>query len=303
MSKEARYLDKKTTDDGNVQYVYGPRQIQNRHKRKAEKVLHLSKKVPELRKQVRRDFLKKDPRKKLTALAVSLIDETYERVGNPESAEKGHFGVTGWCKKHVKFGKGKATLSYVGKSGVEQVKEVTSSPVLKVLKEACKGKKDSDSLFTYQDDSGAEKSITSRDVNLYLLPYQVTAKDLRGFHANREVAHKLREAKAPEGVSKKEVQDYRKNLFKEALEAASSVLGHTVGVLRNQYLIPGMEDEFLKNGQIPAGVKLATKSEPEKEDEQARDMLLRNPKIKPSREDRRKRRLKIEDPDLEPEPK
>ena len=33
------------------------------------------------------------------ALAVGLCDKSFERIGNPTSAEEGHLGVTGWAKK------------------------------------------------------------------------------------------------------------------------------------------------------------------------------------------------------------
>ena len=58
------------------------------------------------------------------ALAVALIDHTCERVGNPQSAKDGHFGVTVWRVKHFDMSKDTATVRYVGKSGVKHEKTI-----------------------------------------------------------------------------------------------------------------------------------------------------------------------------------
>ncbi len=44
---------------------------------------------------------------------------TGERIGNEASSKNGHFGITWFRKKHIKFDGNKIILKYVGKSGVE----------------------------------------------------------------------------------------------------------------------------------------------------------------------------------------
>ena len=98
--------------------------------------------------------------------------------------------MTGWQVKHVKFNGGKATITYVGKSGVKQTKQIHDAAAVKLLREITKGKSGTDPIFTYEDEDGSKVSITAKEVNAYL-PEGITAKDLRGLHANQEMLTRL----------------------------------------------------------------------------------------------------------------
>lgn len=245
----ARYKSKKETDAGNTVYLYSERQIANRNKKKAERLEKLSKSIHKLRSQVKKDLKSKDSSTKLTALAVALIDHTFERVGNDESADEGHFGVTGWQKSHVSFGKNNATIKYVGKSGVKQNKTVSDEAILSVLRDVHKTAK-GDSLF---------EGVDASKVNSYLEKFDVTAKDLRGFHANREMRERLkaqRKGALPEDKKAREKQ--LKKEWKKALEETAKAVGHEPSTLGSQYLVPGLEDAFMKDGTVPEKMKIAS---------------------------------------------
>ncbi|NBQ99339.1 MAG: hypothetical protein EBT79_02190 [Actinobacteria bacterium] len=244
-----RYKDKKEVPkaDGSgttTVYVYGPRQVMNRHKDKAERIEGLRKSIGDLRKRVKADLKSDDVETRLTALGVALIDHTFERVGNPSSAEDGHFGVTGWLVKHLTFGKGGATIRYTGKSGVKHEKTVNDPLLLKALKKAVKGKQGDDALCG---------GVTPSMVNDYLREFGITAKDLRGLHANREMQERLR-ALRREGPDlprpRKERDAILKGEFKEALEATAEAVGHEPSTLKNQYLVPWLEDAYMKDGTV-----------------------------------------------------
>jgi len=307
----ARYQRKKKiqtqSGDEAVVYEYSDRQIAKRHKEKAERIEALRKQMSSLREQARKDLKAKDAATRLTALAVCLMDETYERVGNPKSAEEGHHGVTNWLVKHVSLSKGKATISYVGKSGVKQKKEVTNSRVLDALKKALEGKEGKEKILC----EGEDCDILAKDVNAYLAPFDVTAKDIRGLHANEEMRRQLKEIRGgalPEDPKKrKEVLDKE---FKKALDLAAKAVGHEPATLRSQYLVPGLEESYLKDGTVPdtldkaarvASLYLATKSQGQREDEGAEALVHRKPKIKPPRNDLRKHR-DTSDPDVDRDP-
>lgn len=249
----ARYKEKKKvrSEDGGetTVYVYSERQVAKRNKDKAERIEKLSGSINKLRAKVKKDLKSSDPEKLLTALAVALIDHTYERVGNDESAKDGHFGVTGWKRKHVSFGKDGATIKYVGKSGVKHEKKVTDAAIKNALKdayEACEG--DDGCLFSW--DGG---SVSADKVNSYLKPFDVTAKDLRGYHANQEMRTRLKTVRADGGAlpeDKKKLAAKLKAEFKKALEETSDAVGHEASTLKSQYLVPGLEDKFLEDGTI-----------------------------------------------------
>lgn len=320
LSAAAKYKDKKQVPkaDGSGKttvYVYSERQVQNRNRDKAERVDSLRHSIEDLRKQVGKDIDSEDTKTRLTALAVALIDATFERVGNEDSADDGHFGVTGWLKKHVSFSKGKATITYVGKSGVSHKKEVSDKKLVSALRGCCEDKKPDDTILSFgADDSEGAVKITSREVNTYLKPFDVTAKDLRGFHANRTMQDNLKAArkKGPKlPTSRKEKDKILKKEFKEALEATAEAVGHEPATLRTQYLVPGLEDTYMKDGTVSETLKdaaqrvaaqwlHATLSPAEKEDREYDRMIRKSPKKKPPRHD--KRRTLVKDPTEKEEP-
>ena len=250
----ARYKKKHhiKTQEGKdaVVYEYSENQVARRNAEKAKRLEGLRKNIGNLRAKVKRDLRSSDPEKALTALAVALIDHTYERVGNDGSAkERGHYGVTGWQKSHVSFGRGKATVKYVGKSGVEQKKTVSDKAILTALRNAYEACGDDDGcLFEY-----ATGKIGADKVNAYLEAFDVSAKDLRGFHANDTMIQELHTERGKGGKlseDKKERKTKLKEEFKAALERTAEIVGHEPSTLRSQYLVPSLESEFMKDGTI-----------------------------------------------------
>lgn len=293
----AKFKSKKKDDEGNVHYEYSDRQVANRHNEKAERVEKLRKDITDLRAKVQKDITSKDPATRLPALAVALMDETIERVGNEDSADEGHFGVTGWLVRHLSFEEGEAVLRYVGKSGVEHEKFVTKAPVVKQLKQLVKGKSKDDPILELED-----FTVKPANVNDYLKEFEITAKDIRGFRANQEMCKALREVRR-EGPdlphARKERDKILKEEFKDALEEVAEIVGHTTSILRSDYLVPKMEETFMKDGTVLSTFKSATKTTSEKEDEAVDALIKPSPKKKPPRKDLKKRRVDVGDPDLD----
>jgi len=253
--KNKKQVDKADGSGKTTVYEYSKGQIEHRNREKAKRVEGLRGKLDKLRSQVKKDLNSGDDKTRLTALAVGLMDATYERVGNSQSAGDGHFGVTGWLVKHVKFGKGghgkgkgNATISYVGKSGVKQEKVVDDSGLVAALKKATKGKKGNGLIC-----EGEDCKVGAGDVNTYLKPYDITAKDLRGLHANSEMQDRLKAIRSKGGTlptDKKEREKKLKEEFQEALEATAEAVGHEPSTLKSQYLVPGLADGFLSGGKV-----------------------------------------------------
>jgi DNA topoisomerase IB len=320
----------KSQDGGETTiYEYGPRQVANRHKEKAERIQKFMPKLPDLRAAYAKALKDKDPMKRLVALAVGLIDHTYERVGNVDSAEdNGHYGVTVWEVRHVKFKGGKAEISYTGKSGVKHSKTVDDAKLVSALKEAVKGKKPEDRILC----EGDECVVNASDVNDYLEPYGITAKDLRGLHANDEVRKALKEIRSdgPElPRDRKEKDKILKDEFKKAIEQAAEAVGHEASTLRSQYLAPVIEESYLHDGTVAdrldkkagatvlvggdgdvqrrypawarlveyalATVKTATLDESEKEEREDKRLIQKDTKFKPPRQDLRRRDVEDRD--------
>lgn len=244
----ARYKGKKEVPkaDGKgttTVYEYSKAQIDHRNREKAKRLEKLRSRIGKLRSQVQKDLAAEDSKLSLTALAIGLMDETFERVGNPESASEGHFGVTGWKKNHVSFSGGKATVSYVGKSGVKQKKTVSNKALVKALRKAYDDCKDGGCITG---------EVQANDVNAYLKKFDISAKDIRGFHANDVMKANLkaqRKGSLPE--DKKEREAKLKKEFQKALEETAKAVGHEPSTLKSQYLVPGLADSYLKDGTVP----------------------------------------------------
>ena len=300
VSYKGKKVIKNKDGDESVVYEYSQQAINKRHKEKSEKIEKLRKNIDKLEKTLKEDLKSNEMRD--VALAVSLINLTYERVGNDNSANNGHFGVTGWQKKHIKFKGDKATLSYVGKSGVKQNKEVTDKTVVKLLKDISKDKKSDECILS---------EVSSTDVNTYLSEFDITAKDLRGYHANREVQERLAKLRKENGdlpEDKKEREKQLKEEFKQVIEETAEVIGHKPATLRGQYLVPHLEETFMKDGTVITSLKQATSSNSEKETKEDERLVRQAPKKKPPRKDKRRNRVqdsdtKEKDPDKEQDKK
>jgi tRNA nucleotidyltransferase/poly(A) polymerase/2'-5' RNA ligase len=273
-SAAAKYKDKKKVkkQDGGemIVYEYTEGQINHRNREKARRLDKLDSQFPKLKKQVEKDIKAEDEKARQTALAVALINETYERVGNDESASKGHYGVTGWLKKHITISGNSATVKYVGKSGVKHDKKITDKKLVSALKGALKGKGAGDEVF---------EGVSASDINDYLKPYDITAKDIRGFHANREMREALKKERSKGPIlphARKEKDKILKAEFKKALEVVADTVGHEAATLRSQYLVPGLEDQYTHNGVVPKGQKKAIIALPNATDGREDQPDLRN---------------------------
>ena len=214
----------------------------NRRRKKTVSVKKLAEQISGLRQKVTKDMKSDDEKLKLTATAVALMDCTAERVGNDESAGGGHVGVTGFKKKHVTISGNKVTLKYVGKSGVKHEKEFTDERIAKILKQQMKKVKDGDFLLTTEDGL----KIKGAQVNAYLKDYGVTAKDIRGYAANHMVINSLNNRE------KSSDETERKKVMSEVLQKVAEAVGHGKGTLRKHYLLPNIEDDYVKKGKIPS---------------------------------------------------
>lgn len=232
---------------------YSEKELKAREKKKSDAVKTLSSKIDKIKSKVSSDLNSSDDKVRLTALAIAIINITKERNGNDNSAngirkdmdtgkmkdgQEKHYGVTGLRKQHVSFSNGNATLKYVGKSSVKQTKVITNSKVVSILKEL--SKKNSGFLLTTEDGI----KIKPTDVNNYLKDYEVTAKDLRAFGANDLIIKELKGKSIPKDEKE------RKDLFLSVAEKVSEELGHSRTMLRNSYLIQGLEDDYILKGKI-----------------------------------------------------
>lgn len=222
-----------------VRKEISPAELKQRWAVKKNQIETLSNNIQSLRSNLTKDLKSEDEKLFLTALVISIMDKTAERVGNDESANNGHYGVTGMEKKHIKVNGDKIHFKYIGKSGVEHEKEFTDSKLADALKRAISNSPNHD-VFT----TSSGFKINAAKVNRYLKDFNVRAKDLRGYSANKWVIEKLKS----DTVSKEEKD--RKKKFSEVLKSVSEKIGHGKATLRKHYLIPELEKNYIEMGKI-----------------------------------------------------
>ena len=212
-----------------------------RRTKKVNSLRTMAENITSLRRRITKDLESDDEKVKLTALVVKIMDETAERVGNEASMKEGHVGVTGFQKKHITIDGSTVKLKYVGKSGVKQEKQLTDETVAKMLKECLeRASKDSDCVFSTSDGF----KIKAAQVNRFLDEFGVTAKDIRGYAANRLIVEALK------GSEKSSDEEERAKRFREVIKSVAAKVGHGAGTLRKHYILPNIENDYVKNGKI-----------------------------------------------------
>ncbi len=233
---------KKAKGGTNVFNVPAPateEELLKRQQRKETQVQELAKNIQRLRLNVTNGLKSKDEKEFLTSLVVAVIDITGERVGNDSSAENGHFGVTGLRRNHIQIQGNKVTLKYVGKSGVKHETSFTDEKLASCLRRA---RKNAHGYFIFTTSDGFR--INAEKVNRYLTEFGVTAKDLRGYSANRWVVDKLN------GLDIDSDPVKRKKQFLKIITAVANKIGHGKATLRKHYLLPVIETQFIENGHV-----------------------------------------------------
>ena len=216
-----------------------PEVIEARWKKKKERLEHLSNDIRRLRLNISKDLNSDNEKVRLTAIVLSVMDKTAERVGNDASAKEGHYGVTGLRKKHVKVDGNKVTLCYTGKSGVEHEKSFSDEKISKNLKWAIDN---SPTLFVFC--TSDKFRIKNDRINRYLKDFGITAKDLRGFRANFWITEKLNK------LTPEETEPKRKKQYMAVLKDVAAKIGHGRATLNKHYAIPELQINWVDKGKV-----------------------------------------------------
>lgn len=236
-SPRGRVLARGIDAAGRQQTIYHPVFRRKQDDAKFRRMERFAKRLPKLRAQVERDLRRRTfDRRKVTALAIRLIDQALFRVGNTEYAEEHRsYGLTTLRRKHVEVDDGGVTFDYIGKSGKHHVQRVKGRRVTRLVAElaALPGHE----VFRFIDEDGVVRNLTSRHVNAYVkrvMGSEFSAKDFRTW-----------------GGTTLAVTEILTEPFMDALEAGggtralrqvvdrvADLLGNTAAVTRSSYIDP-----------------------------------------------------------------
>lgn len=238
---------------GRKQYRYHSQWSRRRDARKYDRMLAFARRLPAIRRQVRRDLARTGlPRPKALAAVVRLLDVASIRVGNSEYARKNNsFGLTTLRRKHVTVKGAALRFSFTGKGRIRHAIELEDRALAAVVKRCLElpGLE----VFKYEE-GGKVCDVTAADVNDYLREIagaDFSAKDFRTWTATVVAVQALMRCKP--GSTQRE----RKTNLLSALDLASERLGNTRAICRKSYVHPLVEKSYLAAGALRTGPRRA----------------------------------------------
>jgi DNA topoisomerase-1 len=220
---------------GRKQYKYHAEWSLHRNEHKHSQMLEFARSLPVIRKKLEDDLQEKDfSKNKVLALAISVMDKTFIRVGNSAYTKMyGSFGLTSLRNRHIKISGNKLVIAFRGKKGVFREVTLTHSRLSGMLKKL----KDipGHELFQFYDTDGNKKTIDSSGINEYLelcTGKDFTAKDFRTWWGTVTALSFLAEIKAAHTDSAPQHD------ILATLDAVAKKLGNTRNVCKKYYVHP-----------------------------------------------------------------
>ncbi|WP_181305365.1 DNA topoisomerase IB [Rufibacter sp. XAAS-G3-1] len=228
-------------DKGRKQYIYHPQWKQVRSLNKFGRMIAFGNALPAIRKQVEKDLrLKKLEKRKILAIVVELLDNSFIRIGNKAYAKSNKsYGLTTLRDRHVKVEGDHLKLDFVGKKGIKHEISIKDRRLARLVKQ-CQDIPGYD-LFQYYDDEGNRQPIESGDVNEYLrslCPEEFTAKDFRTWGGTVLMVESLEHILGEDPAISKE------KAVKEAAKLVAQELGNTPSVCNKYYIHPEVVSLF-----------------------------------------------------------
>ncbi|MEO5823446.1 MAG: DNA topoisomerase IB [Vicinamibacteraceae bacterium] len=237
---------------GRKQYRYHPKWTAVRDETKYTRMLAFARVLPAIRRRVGAD-LRRTPlsRERVLATVVALLERTLIRVGNDEYARtNGSFGLTTLLDRHVDVRGGHVRFQFRAKSGVMQQIDLHDALLARSV-QRCQDLP-GQTLFQYLDEAGAQRTISSTDVNDYLRDVAgeaFTAKDFRTWSGT------VLAAAALSAEIELNSATARKRFVSDAVGEVAGRLGNTKAVCRRCYIHPVVVDAFFEGETIAPFVR------------------------------------------------
>jgi DNA topoisomerase-1 len=225
-------------DRGRKQYRYHPAWRALRGERKFAQLPALGRAIPQLHERVRAHLdAPRLSRRRVVAAAVTVIAETFLRVGNVEyTRAHGSHGVTTLREEHVAVRGARLRLRFVGKGGQERELEWRDADVARVVRRC--SELPGQHLFSYLDASDRPQPVRSEHVNAYLrrqLGPGHTAKTLRTWGGTLLAFDELR--------ARRDAPD-RDAAVREVLAAVAARLGNRRRTVEQYYVHPRVLEAY-----------------------------------------------------------
>jgi DNA topoisomerase I len=243
---------------GRRQYLYHEKWQQDRAEEKFDRVLEMSKALPDMRRQINADLKKRGlERDRVLALALQLLDLGYFRAGGEQYAEENNsFGIATLLCEHVALRRQAVEFDFPAKSGVRRTLLIEDAEVVRSVRALMRRPDRSGRLLVCRN-SSEWKDIHADDLNARfkeLVGAEYTVKDLRTWHGTVLAAAAFVDADPP--VNKTVIKRVESAVMKEVSEE----LGNTPAVARGSYVDPRVVEGYEKKMTIATGVRSANRA-------------------------------------------
>jgi DNA topoisomerase-1 len=243
---------------GRRQYLYHQRWQEERNEEKFDRVLQMSRHLPDMRKQIAADLGRRGlDRDRVLAVALHLLDLGYFRAGGDVYAEENQsYGISTLLCEHVSLQRQAVEFDYPAKSGVRRTLVIDDPEVVRSVR-ALLRRPDKTGRFLSCRNGSAWTDIHSDDLNARfkeLVGQDYSVKDLRTWHGTVLAATAFVDADPP--VNKTVIKRVESAVMKEV----SSALGNTPAVARASYVDPRVVAGYEAGLTIAAGARRAERA-------------------------------------------
>ena len=225
-------------EKGRKQYRYHTQFREAREADKFDRCADFGRALPKLRARVETDLARRDLcRDRAVAAVVRLLDSSHLRVGNEGYARSNDsYGATTLRKHHATLGTRRFQLHFRAKSGKERRIAITDRSLIRFVRKC--NDLPGQNLFSWVDESGEARPVTSSDVNDYIRDAtgtDFTAKHFRTWGASVIAFQAIAGATEPLGL-------------RAMLAPVAEALGNTPAIARKAYVHPQLI-ELVKTGE------------------------------------------------------
>jgi DNA topoisomerase-1 len=243
---------------GRRQYLYHEKWLEERAEEKFDRVLEMSKSLPDMRRRVNADLRMRGlGRDRVLALALQLLDLGYFRAGGEQYAEENNsFGIATLLCEHVSLQRQAVEFDFPAKSGVRRTLTIDDPEVARSVRALLRRPDRTERLLSCRNSAGW-RDIHSDDLNARfkeLVGAEYTVKDLRTWHGTVLAAAAFVDTDPP--VNKTVIKRVESAVMKEVSEE----LGNTPAVARSSYVDPRVVEGYEKSMTIATGLRRAERA-------------------------------------------